>query len=244
MNTTEQGFVKSFLSSKNYGFIKGDTGQSYFFHISNVKKSEQKSITDGIRVSFSPAATPKGYAAKQISLAEEESNLLYEVPLETIWSKKEKVSGWKKIGTSEIFITASSSDSPDDARHLLLERTRMVGAHGVYHCQYHKTTGSSGNYNYTVHNFIGIPCILGRKSNKGRFTEKELLQVTHAMNKVEHEEEPPRSPFWKRLPFHIAVLTICALIDLQLASFSGLLILLFELFKPAQQQEVWIHKRH
>jgi len=73
------GVVKSFLSDKRYGFIRGEDGKDYFFHKEDVDRPTWDNIglawSDGdqraVRVSFNPVKSPKGTRANSISLLTE-----------------------------------------------------------------------------------------------------------------------------------------------------------------------------
>ena len=66
------GAIKSFVPEKKFGFINGDDGKDYFFHINEFKNSaHHKMIADGAVVEFEPSATPKGYRAVNCKLPEQ-----------------------------------------------------------------------------------------------------------------------------------------------------------------------------
>jgi len=59
-----EGTVKFFDEMKNFGFINGDDGKSYFVHRSALK--EGTTITEGDRVSFSAIQGKKGPKAEDV----------------------------------------------------------------------------------------------------------------------------------------------------------------------------------
>lgn len=63
-----QGTVKTFNSTKGYGFIVGNDGNSYFFHYSSLNVEGYKTIKVGAKVSFSKNSTEKGLRAEDISI--------------------------------------------------------------------------------------------------------------------------------------------------------------------------------
>lgn len=57
-----EGRVVKFFDNKGYGFITGEDGESYFFHISQLINSQ--SIDRGDFVYFSPTISNKGKQAR------------------------------------------------------------------------------------------------------------------------------------------------------------------------------------
>lgn len=65
------GVVKFFNTSKSYGFITGDNGTDYFFHISGIEGG--KVLREGDKVSFETEQGDRGEKAVQIKKLEETS---------------------------------------------------------------------------------------------------------------------------------------------------------------------------
>jgi len=63
-----EGTVKFFNDMKNFGFIDGDDGKSYFVHTSGLK--EGVNIKEGDRVSFKAVAGDKGPKAEEVEKLE------------------------------------------------------------------------------------------------------------------------------------------------------------------------------
>ncbi len=64
-----EGTVKFFNGMKNYGFINGDDGKTYFVHGSGLK--EGVSIDEGDRVSFKAIEGDKGPKAEEVEKSKE-----------------------------------------------------------------------------------------------------------------------------------------------------------------------------
>lgn len=64
-----KGTVKFFNEMKNFGFINGDDGKSYFVHASALQEGE--SIKEGDKVSFDAAKGDKGPKAENVKKLEE-----------------------------------------------------------------------------------------------------------------------------------------------------------------------------
>ncbi len=60
-----EGTVKFFDPGKHFGFINGDDGKSYYFHATQVEQGTH--LTDGDRVSFTPAQAERGPKAEKVA---------------------------------------------------------------------------------------------------------------------------------------------------------------------------------
>ncbi len=65
----ESGYIKRLVIERGFGFIVSETGDEYFFHHSDLKSGDFRSLTDGDLVTFQPAATPKGARAQDVTLS-------------------------------------------------------------------------------------------------------------------------------------------------------------------------------
>lgn len=188
------GLIKSYLPEKQYGFIKGNDNNDYFFHASSLKDStEIDKLKSGLSLSFEQKATPKGYAAINITIVEEENNhrystfnntagLKYLAP-DTIYSSKyNNVKGWEIVGHSDWAIHGSSRYSPDDAKDSMLRSVKSIGANCILNMQYYKTTGSEpgtgrGIHYYTIHNFCGNAVNIAKRSPSGSFKKEDFGNI-------------------------------------------------------------------
>lgn len=64
-----EGTVKFFNRIKNYGFINGDDGKTYFVHATGLK--EETAIDEGDRVSFKATESDKGPKAEDVEKLKE-----------------------------------------------------------------------------------------------------------------------------------------------------------------------------
>ena len=179
-----EGIIKSYLASKGYGFILGKNNKDYFYLMSDVKRKPQY-IVDGACVQFDEDLTPKGYKAKNIVFINESS--LYEIPPTVLVSKVSSIQGWEIINKGNELLRYSSSNSPDEARRSLELLAESFGVTGLIHMRYFKTVGSSGNYNYTIHNFEGLPVSLARKSFTGIYKHEDIPDFSEALDKYLHD---------------------------------------------------------
>ncbi len=170
-----KGTIKTYLPEKNYGFIRGDDGKDYFFHESEfLDKSHIGKLCEEAFVNFDQQATPKGYKAKKCSLINPSEVLTYVTPGEFIAAKSSGVRGWDVIEHGNWIVHGVSSDSPDAAKRDVIDRATRIGANALIDLEYYKTTGSSGNYNYSIHNFRGRAVTLAKKNSKGVYRADEL----------------------------------------------------------------------
>ena len=84
-----EGTVKFFNRTKNYGFIDGDDGKSYFVHATGLK--EGTTIDEGDKVSFNAVEGEKGPKAEEVEKLEgkqeekkEEAEEAEEAPAEEV----------------------------------------------------------------------------------------------------------------------------------------------------------------
>ena len=66
-----KGIVKSFNSTKGYGFIDDLEGNDCFFHYHSLNIDGYKTIAPGTTVSFVKEASEKGYRATDIDIIPE-----------------------------------------------------------------------------------------------------------------------------------------------------------------------------
>lgn len=68
------GTISNIVVAKKYGFISGDNGQEYFFHLSDVDSGWDEllyewSVTESkIQVDFEPTKTQKGPRARNVKV--------------------------------------------------------------------------------------------------------------------------------------------------------------------------------
>lgn len=48
----------SYLSSRGFGYLRGDDRQRYFFHFNALRGIDFETLTPGVRVSFTPVVVP------------------------------------------------------------------------------------------------------------------------------------------------------------------------------------------
>jgi CspA family cold shock protein len=63
----EQGTVKRFNASKEYGFIQRQTGEDVFVHFSAIQMDGYKFLNEGQAVEFEVTKGPKGLQAENVT---------------------------------------------------------------------------------------------------------------------------------------------------------------------------------
>jgi cold shock CspA family protein len=171
-----EGTIKTYLPEKKYGFIKGDDGKDYFFHESEFRdKSHIANLCEEALVSFEQRATAKGYKAKNCALIDSSDVNTFVIPDKFITSRSNSIRGWDIIEYGHWIVHGRSRDSPDAAKRDVIDTAICVGANGLINLEYYKTTGSDGNYNYSIHNFRGRIVTLGKRNSKGDYSINDLL---------------------------------------------------------------------
>lgn len=216
------GYIKSFVETKSYGFIRGNDGKDYFFHLNNVKKNSTNDVSDGKMVFFEPKATKKGYAAENIEIQSNniQDTYKYEKPNEVYISKDSNIKGWEILESCNYILIGTSKDSPDSARRDIIESAETIGANGLVNFEYFKTTGSkpgtgSGTYYFTIHNFRAKPVVIAKKSKNGNLPAKKV-KTNLALNAFSYYEEAKRktkNSTWKMIIIWSIIISLIYLLN-------------------------------
>ncbi len=163
------GRVTTFLPEKRYGFIRGDDGKDYFFHSSSfTDKTPPERVCEQAIVRFDPTANPKGYRAVNLSLVDSSPTMKFVFPDVFMTSRSNHIRGWETLEYGWWVVHGSSKQSPEAAKQAVIDRAKQIGANAVIDLTYYKTTGASGNYRYTIHNFYGRVVFVGKKRADGQ----------------------------------------------------------------------------
>ena len=213
-----KGKVVSYLAAKKYGFIQGDDGESYFLHFSELldKKDEGK-LVKGTMVHFDPTPTPKGLAAKAISLPE----VFIRERLVDFFTTKDR---HPKNGTVLVSypITTRFFKDPSEGRRHLEQLAKHCGCNAVLNVSFEKDTFSKGNYRYTVHAFKGELALVTEKVPadsqelviaSAQLLEKRKADVEQAAKQMSEAENLARQ---KQLSGCLGTLAMITLIPLAL----------------------------
>ncbi|WP_425263363.1 cold-shock protein [Vibrio owensii] len=162
-----KGTIKNYLHSKQYGFIKGEDGNDYFFHSSSFKNKQD--IQAGALVEFKEKLAPKGFKASACELLPVESIDSFEVPDKMIVLHDVEPSPWEIIEASSKEIHVIGRGDPQIQRDLLFARAKELGANALVNYRRFATTGSesgkgNGTHHFTLHNFKATPVTVGRRT--------------------------------------------------------------------------------
>jgi cold shock CspA family protein len=155
-----QGTIRSYVAEKRFGFITGDDDNSYFFHLDSLATADKaRQISDGALVSFDPMPTPKGLAARKVVIEGEPLRSLAPPDRFIVVKAGSELRRGEIIAITQRDCTVTG-DSPDAAREKLISLSQSLGATALLGARYHRGTGSSGNYRYTIHHYSGAPAVV------------------------------------------------------------------------------------
>ena len=240
------GTVTSYLSDKNYGFIKGEDGKDYFFHDSSLKdKKDINKLCEDLILEFEQKATPKGYSALNISLLDNNITLKYNLPDTVYISKKDGIKGWEVIEESDWIITGTSSESPDSAKEDLINKANLIGANAIFYTKYYKTTGSEagtgrGIHHFTIHNYAGRAMNIGKKSPNGKYSAQDLTFINKQASELKdyYKNKNKKSRMYRMIFWLIIIL-----IFIKYFIFVIAIILFIEMFFSIDNEILWLEKK-
>ena len=240
------GTVTSYLSDKNYGFIKGEDGKDYFFHDSSLKdKKDINKLCEDLILEFEQKATPKGYSAVNIRLLDDNITLKYNIPDTVYVSKQDEIKGWEVIEESDWIITGTSSESPDSAKEDLINKANLIGANAIFYTNYYKTTGSEagtgrGIHHFTIHNYVGRAMNIGKKSANGKYSVQDLTTINKQASELKDYYLNKNKKF--RI-YRMIFWLIVVLIFIKYFIFVVAIIIVVELLFPMYKEGLWLEKR-
>lgn len=221
-----EGWVRRFVAARGYGFIDGDDGVKYFFHLDDVEGAElQEEDREGFgaspvrmvrnqRVSFRPAETHKGPRARSVRRGASPGRTtnarqkIYLDPDHFIMTRESSVRGYEVVRVLSQGCWGRARD-PNEARDLLRDQARQLGGNAVVNLSLEKQTEQQGcsNYRYTVHKFYGDAVVVKRvaySSDPHRIAASEAeMRRVHGLNTyyaVGLSASMSRPPFLKFAP--------------------------------------------
>lgn len=229
-----QGRIRSYLPDQGYGFIHGDDGRDYFFRREAfLVPPPQASVGEDALVAFAPRATPRGYRADRLALIDEATITTFLVPEKVVTSRSDQVKGWEMLERSDWIVHASIRGSTDDAWSILRNRAHDLGANALLEVSYDKTTGSMGNYVYSLHHVRGRAAVVGRRHARGGQQEADLLgldeRAWRTKRRLEEEASATRRRWLRKLSWcsgaGVAMISL-PIVMLRMGIFSGFLLAL------------------
>jgi cold shock CspA family protein len=247
-----QGTIKTFLPEKRYGFIKGDDGRDYFFHLDEFKNlSDHNNLCEGSLVGFDQQATPKGYKARKCFLVDATGVTTYVVPDEFITSRSGSVSGWEVIEGGQWVVIGTSRDSPELAKRDAQGKAfQQLGANALLFLEYYKSRGSEpgtgrGTYYFTIHHYRGVAAILAKKSAHGKYPLEDLKGLNQRAGKMEDRLGENKRIAKRNALLWGSVLSVLSIVLIAGAGMLGvfLAIALWLLFQNANRQDYdWLQR--
>ena len=239
------GTVTSYLTDRNYGFIKGEDGKDYFFHGSSFKdKKDINKLCEDLILEFEQKATPKRYSAINISLLDN-ITLKYNVPDTVYVSRKDEIKGWEVIEESDWIITGTSSESSHSAKEDLINKANLIGANAIFYTKYYKTTGSEagtgrGIHHFTIHNYAGRAMNIGKKSPNGKYSAQDLTFINKQASELKdyYKNKNKKSRMYRMIFWLIIILIFIKHFILVIV-----IILLIETFFSMYKEGLWLEKK-
>ncbi|MDP2804989.1 MAG: cold shock domain-containing protein [Gallionellaceae bacterium] len=253
-----EGVIKTFLSDKKYGFIKGDDGKDYYFRADSFKnKAAIENICDGALVVFDTVASPKGYRAVGCSLVEQSGVTTYVTPSEFMFSKSNNLKGWDIVERGDWIVCGTSRDSPDSAKSQMAYNARSLGANALLDVEYFKTTGSEqgtgqGTYQYTIHNYKGRIAMAAKKSLSGEFKLEALIGINKRAVAIKDEclrakqqSDLEKKKYFTWLGFvSIPTLLISAVLNVEVSLFllAGFFVVWVLIYNDKTDRAEWLQR--
>jgi cold shock CspA family protein len=154
-----EGVVRTFVSTKGFGYIDGSDGKNYKFYADDFRPTLGETATlDGALVTFDPVPGPKGYRARRPELARPQA-IEWVIPKDFIFIKGDEPKRGRVVAFVDDIVEWDSGD-PDKVKRRLMSLAQSLGANALLDFRYEKTKGAEGNYEFTVHGFLGTPAVL------------------------------------------------------------------------------------
>ena len=239
-----RGTITTYLPEKGYGFIKGEDGKDYFFHQSEFSdKSQIAKLCEAAFISFDQQATPKGYQAKNCSLIDAPDVVTFNAPDEFITSKSNAIRGWEVMEVGDWIIHGTARDSPDAAKRDAIDNAMLIKANALLNLEYYKTTGSEGNYKFSVHHFRGRSAVLAKRHAQGNLRLEDLsgLNPRASILKTHLANKTTRSKTKRNIAWALVCLTLMAAY-LMSPYFIILAVLVGAGFGQATDYDSWLEK--
>jgi len=202
-----RGWVRSFLNDRGYGFIEGDDGQDYFFHIDDLRGHELPVPRQ--EVSFTPDVTAKGPRARSVMLSAraQRAQQIYVNPDHFIMTRDTEIRGYVIVRMVGQNFWGESND-PNAAREILKQQAQSRGANAIVGLNLQKYTKAQAcsNYRYTMHRFYGNAVIAKKVSYT---TDTNLIARSRAEMQALQDgttyhslgnRSLTRPPLWKFVP--------------------------------------------
>lgn len=159
---------------KQFGIIRDKSNKEYEFDFKDVLCDVSLlNINTFIEFDLKSSRVAKncrlsGYTNK--SKEEKTIEQRYFEPKEIYVSKENTVKGWDNLEVGSYEITASGDGDPHKVKQDLFEKARAINGNAILNFEYYRTTGSKpgtgkGTYYYTIHNYRGVVCNIGKKTN-------------------------------------------------------------------------------
>jgi cold shock CspA family protein len=170
------GKITSFTVEKGFGFIRGEDGKDYFFHVKDFAGERPNAFADGLPIIFDPIPTPKGYRAQDCKLLEAQS-LCFEVPDSILITNLDHIKGWEVIEACDWSVESGWHSDKEAAFDEFKKRIQILRANGVVQFKYIKGTDSENNYIFTTFKYTGRPVFVARVVVNGVLKKEDFHSI-------------------------------------------------------------------
>lgn len=185
------GTIKSYSHDKKYGFILSEQGDSYFFHYNDLK--DKTSVPGpGQVVSFDDVPTPKGMAAKKVSIDQDVEKIYLPPDKGKFFMNKLNDFGDNYEVVFKGNPIYSESKEPDEAYNHMITQAKVYGFNSLVNVRRTRRTGSkmssSGNFGahkFTIHCYTSTPALV-QKASYSSDTQKILDSGRALENKIKN----------------------------------------------------------
>ncbi|MEU0886174.1 cold shock domain-containing protein [Lentzea sp. NPDC005914] len=170
------GRVRFFEQSRGYGFIAGDDGVDYFFHVTKVISAT--AVVTGHRVTFEPGTSTRGPRASHVAVVDDsgrptgQQRQRFREPDRFIMTKNSTVHGFDIVQVVAPTCWYEAFD-PNEAKEGLQTYAASLGANAIVNLSLEKYSkspeplllrliGIAPNYYRTMHRFSGAAVIINR----------------------------------------------------------------------------------
>ncbi|WP_201094920.1 cold shock domain-containing protein, partial [Thiocystis minor] len=126
-----EGTVVSFVPDKQYGFLTGSDGHSYFFHLSAFRPPQPASaIETGMLLHFDPTPGPKGLRAQSLRIEHTQAMQLI-APTQFLVTKAQRPSNGRVLSETPS-IECRSDASIDAAKDAVIALAKRIPLHTTF----------------------------------------------------------------------------------------------------------------
>jgi cold shock CspA family protein/uncharacterized protein YbjQ (UPF0145 family) len=229
------GAINTYNHDRGFGFIDGDDGKKYFFHIKGLERKDDVTKIDyGVSVKFEATIGEKGPVAKNISFFAVKpgsriengngDNISYANPTEFMTFKTGEVFGYEILYKSSYAVIGSTSSpgaSPENAKRNAIDKAKRIGANALINLERSSGTGNEGNRKFTTHHYSGQAVIIGKRSHTGETKESHINNMDENASRIVSSAESTRTTVF--IITGLALLGLAGIVQSNIGGASGII---------------------